>query len=320
MPEGYRPNIVQPNQETSAPEQNPESLESALSPEALELIMAKVQDINRYGTAYTVIRGVMNDTEKLNKILMNGVLGTPIRRGLREKVTREKWVKYVREEKDAALFMNIMGTSAEEKMKETAYFEEKEVLAIVFDLNFFEEQQIDQKGQTNRTYSPRGLRERDEEQWLMEYRKFKESGFAPNAKPKTPLVSSSDGYHLSYRVAPKYFRGIILKLSRNLSQTETEIQIEISRKNWDKRKGVGFYDAGREAEDRERLSNQIVEDENLEHYQTKVQEIVSTMSAMNLDFVPVYDVNGDLLWPKQMSYDEVKKFVAERDAGKKETN
>ena len=30
--------------------------------------------------------------------------------------------------------------------------------------------------------------------------------------------------------------------------------------------------------------------------------------------VPVYDTHGNLLWPKQMSYEEVKKYVAEREA------
>jgi hypothetical protein len=38
--------------------------------------------------------------------------------------------------------------------------------------------------------------------------------------------------------------------------------------------------------------------------------------------LPIYDLVGNLLWPKQMSYEEVKKFVAERDknAGTEETN
>ena len=33
---------------------------------------------------------------------------------------------------------------------------------------------------------------------------------------------------------------------------------------------------------------------------------------------PIYDVNGNLLWPKQMSYEEVKTFVSEKD--KQNTN
>ncbi|HLC71612.1 MAG TPA: hypothetical protein VJI32_06375, partial [Candidatus Nanoarchaeia archaeon] len=37
------------------------------------------------------------------------------------------------------------------------------------------------------------------------------------------------------------------------------------------------------------------------------------------DTLPVYDCFGNLLWPKEMSYEEVKQFVAEREAKKKET-
>lgn len=33
--------------------------------------------------------------------------------------------------------------------------------------------------------------------------------------------------------------------------------------------------------------------------------------------LPIYNTDGDLLWPKQMSYKEVKAFVAQRDAKKK---
>lgn len=32
--------------------------------------------------------------------------------------------------------------------------------------------------------------------------------------------------------------------------------------------------------------------------------------------IPVYDIDGNLLWPKQMNYEEVKKFVKERDKEK----
>ena len=30
--------------------------------------------------------------------------------------------------------------------------------------------------------------------------------------------------------------------------------------------------------------------------------------------VPIYDLNGNLLWPKQMSYEEVKKHIEEKHA------
>jgi len=58
----------------------------------------------------------------------------------------------------------------------------------------------------------------------------------------------------------------------------------------------------------------------------KVGGVVTTMLDVFKDranlLLPIYDLVGNLLWPKQMSYEEVKKFVAERDknAGTEETN
>jgi hypothetical protein len=36
--------------------------------------------------------------------------------------------------------------------------------------------------------------------------------------------------------------------------------------------------------------------------------------------IPVFDINGNMLWPKQMSYEEVKKFVEERNKEKEKNN
>lgn len=49
-------------------------------------------------------------------------------------------------------------------------------------------------------------------------------------------------------------------------------------------------------------------------YPTEVVEIMKKENAL----LPLYDAAGDLLWPKRMSYEEVKKFVAEREEEKKE--
>lgn len=32
--------------------------------------------------------------------------------------------------------------------------------------------------------------------------------------------------------------------------------------------------------------------------------------------IPIYSVEGNLLWPKQMTYEEVKRFVSEKDKRK----
>lgn len=40
-------------------------------------------------------------------------------------------------------------------------------------------------------------------------------------------------------------------------------------------------------------------------------------SGENL-YIPIYDLDGSLLWPKKMSYERVKRFIAERDKKKQE--
>lgn len=60
---------------------------------------------------------------------------------------------------------------------------------------------------------------------------------------------------------------------------------------------------------------------NIENQQNTTQEIVHIQQQIfrkETAMIPIYDQKGNLLWPKQMSYEEVKKFVAERDEKKSE--
>jgi hypothetical protein len=49
---------------------------------------------------------------------------------------------------------------------------------------------------------------------------------------------------------------------------------------------------------------------------TKIQ--VKAYKEKQKMLLPIYDIEGNLLWPKQMSYEEVKKFVEEREKRKEE--
>lgn len=50
--------------------------------------------------------------------------------------------------------------------------------------------------------------------------------------------------------------------------------------------------------------------------QTKSRQIEFASLIGNDINLPIFDLDGDLLWPKQMSYEEVKEYVAERDMKK----
>jgi len=49
-----------------------------------------------------------------------------------------------------------------------------------------------------------------------------------------------------------------------------------------------------------------------------IDKIKKNYEETSENLIPAYNESGDLLWPKQMSYEEVKRFVAERDKNKKE--
>ena len=98
---------------------------------------------------------------------------------------------------------------------------------------------------------------------------------------------SEAGFILCHRVAPRLFSGIVLSPGK-----ENPV------------KGEG---AGRN----------FIEDTD---YAPHVQKIVDEMMEADKEkpelLVPIYDLYGNLLWPKQMPYEEVKKLVADREKEK----
>jgi len=48
-----------------------------------------------------------------------------------------------------------------------------------------------------------------------------------------------------------------------------------------------------------------------------LEAIIAQMEKSSC-LLPVYDENGNLLWPRQISYEEVKQFVDARDVEKAE--
>jgi hypothetical protein len=64
----------------------------------------------------------------------------------------------------------------------------------------------------------------------------------------------------------------------------------------------------------------IVIDSSSESTRQSVIDAMADLTQENSSLIqPVYDLDGNLLWPKQMSYYEVKQFVVEREANKEES-
>jgi len=97
------------------PRQETAKQETELSPEIIEMIMEKVQDIKKDGIAFTTITGrslyEMNEQEQLRSILEHGLLGGPI---MSPRV-KTKWTQELKKKgrgnKAAPVFFNISGRS-----------------------------------------------------------------------------------------------------------------------------------------------------------------------------------------------------------------
>ena len=248
------------------------SPESELSPEVLEKVMNKVQDINEAGVAYSFVSGGPYSAgsifeqdnlqkTKLVRILKEGLLGTPEKCYL-EGVppTKEQWAKEaqvsLRKGGRSNVYFNVTGMAHEEETPNTQSGEtwisksagssKKNALAFIFDLSKF-------------TY--------DDDTNKMS-RKYYETYY----KRSTRKFTTAYGFNLSHRVPPRFFNGILLKLQDNYQYDQLAAEIGI-------------------------LSEQVYKEKG------------------NL-LLPIYDVYGNLYWPKKMSYEEVKKFVEERDKNK----
>lgn len=242
-----------------------------LSPEILEMIMNKVQDINRYGVAFHRIGGTSSNDElnRVKFVLKDGLLGRS--RGSKD---AKSWASAVRKKKATAeIYVNITGRFKSvlygedqdgneiEVLSpptiENAQFGHNQAITVLFDISSFKE------------IEPMEGNE-DEVARKLPAHSFvvnqfdKPNRYEVNEKGETVSLKSSLGFELKARVAPRFFSGIIL---------------------------------GSES-------------------RQDVQSIVSIMLKVDKDkperILPVYDVKGNLLWPKKMDYEEVKSLVKEK--------
>lgn len=301
--------------QTELTPENPEQkIEKELSPEVVEKIMAKVQDINREGTAYTIMGDIgvnavnMPLIERLKSVFKMGVLNKnwffyekEKEGGAIDLVEKEDIAKYKRR---GEVYFNIVGRSAmslPEVVGDTVqsppeYPDKNEIkhtfttntVALIFDLE---------------KYEPELKREYMAAKKMAESEHFKPDVNSVWGKPKKsrsytyngpleylarmikqgivtnnglPKAGAEYGYTLQHRIPPRFFKGLVLKPEDDNYYLDKLLR------------GA-----------RETMQEAYKGKENL--------------------LIPIYDVNGNLLWPKQMSYEEVKKFVSERETKTKKS-
>lgn len=376
-----------------------EKVEEELSPEIVEMIMAKVQDINKIGTPY---KGIPE--KKLESILKFGLLANPDHHSIQNPQELIKsWVKNTKEKKGVSFF-NIVGPSTYSNNKVSAIKDNSfnpGQMTIIFDLSKFTavgnplestyESPYNQKPNTFR-YSEKGYLAPNKEIAKKNYEEYRKNLELDPLKRKAdfrdnlefndetwylflPPVIYDYGFTLSYRVAPRFFKGIILKPERemtkeekkketeknkaeteqrikrlthernileeninslkNLTPEEEKLLISLGKNKQDiekqiislmndEKKLVDDIQRGEDTLERILKSNdyamveEIIQQKKVELAKKISDEVIKANKGKPKNLLPIYDFDGNLLWPKQMSYEEVKKFVAEKDKNKEE--
>lgn len=317
-----------------------ENIEQELSPEILERIIARVEDINKDGIGFSSVFGKYKIFEKVaENILRNGLLGGPLWKPIDK--SPEKWAQEVRQEKDAVIHFNITGRfhshlhftkSEREKMekypnrysflKEDPFYSggpaahmriqdsswaQHGGIIFLFDLKSFKEtlpypadndedfvHKLPLRSFTVADHAVRAAWLRGQEEYSEQLRGQPHPTYRVIKDDKErPLPDSGFGFIIKSRIAPRFFSGIVIddneppKVSAKLTGAERENKIH------------------------EQLD--MIKAER----QSRTLEIVRAMKKTYKDkpelLLPVYDVDGNLLWPKNISYEQIKEFIVKRD-------
>ena len=321
------------------PSQETPDFEKDLSPEEVEKIMEKVQDINAPGTAFTTIAsqrpGKSEQQSRLKNIIEHGLLGLKTTSTWPEKtypeyvtqdglVDKGKWTEAIRSqpkgEKEAPIFFNVMvrsvirGYQPLQLMRDSDYVHHEGTVTLIFDLSKFREV-------TPYTYRDGGAGP---------------GGWRSETMPQEPytyFVHQNDDNLL--RVTTNLEKQ---GLAGEKLRAALEPGSEALKKLYES--SSGFYG---EPENKGYLD---IEGENGSHYSAglclneKGEVLPSDEWGFILPFritprffqglvinkqdkapfaevlktfaVPIYDSSGNLLWPKQMSHQEVAELVTKR--------
>ncbi|MFH1291783.1 MAG: hypothetical protein ABIH87_01115 [bacterium] len=270
--------------------------EVELSPEVIEMVMEKVEDIYTPGTAFHVLnalqkwhgeKGNVTDIETIDDVLRDGVLGKIPERG-EEPLSRHRgaFVEDIKSGKMPRVWFDIVGRSARYNLPHDSIWMQGGVVsvAIIFDLSKFSDgigQEEDYR-QKLEELKKRGSTD-PEADYRKEHEKigtfFSSSAYRPldhnlfNTKGFT-MSNEGSGFTLFGRVSPRHFRGIILRLRK---QGQKELKVE---------------------DDQTRIQGEVdkIVSKQLKTYKNKPEMLL-----------PIYDSRGHLLWPKQVDYKELYK-------------
>ena len=320
-----------------------ESAEKVLSTEVVEEIMAKVEDIDMPGTAYSVV----NDPYSKSGNNIESMLGAglaPI--GVGDKVHfnivgRIPDIDRHKEKREiaASYWVKKPGTvtimfDISELTEIVPQFEGRDPIpdgtyrAVGPGMNrtveiIEEEGNIDIATDTpvRNQHVVKGIEKiMDREERLSSY--YEKKGIKPLQRRRylrdgqfTP--DTEYGFVTEERISSKKFRGLVIRPTRLQKGNEIDQSIAQSKAV----AGIG-WNQNIEKQRRKESSEILVADTDPEHLQEEANllaiRVVRALQGLDKQdrLIPIYDIQGNLLWPKQMSHEEVKQCVAERETRK----
>lgn len=282
MPEGL--SETPEEEQTTPPEESAEEKEFELTPEVEEKIMDKVIDIDEYGTAFSSLSfqsspELSEITTRLQDTLRYGFLGTSGEGNettLSNEARLTKWQQDMRTWNipESQVWFNIVGRMSGIKGQN----------------------QIDKSGMI----SINGIA------MVFDISSFKE---LPAGKIRDIHQPGRPKEHIVGTFSADTDRTVMHAISEAISRGGKYRKFSHQVPEY-----KGFHTPFRIAP---RLFQGLVLDTS-NPYSNNLAVYLKTMLDVYCDkpemLLPLYDENGNLLWPRQMSYEEVKKFVARRKA------
>lgn len=297
--------------------------------------MGRIKDINGLGTAFTVVQMEVDcfseqkksGTKKtLSNIFAHGLLGqerlvtkdgkvvSPFYRNEERVVDKEKWTQHVRAQsklkKSAPIFFNIMGRSQDSStdgrpLSRLDWVWQNVVLtsegvALTFDLSKFTEiasPKAESIGHENITeVMPQKPYTYAVHPQIADSlrRYFKKIGIQKEDELQAALTPGSEALKRAFKDAPLKIRELLNAEGYILPRADYGffLPFKIPSKYFD---GL------------------VLRVNSHRDKSTIVEELARNVFIDQQMYVPVYNVDGGLIWPKHMSYEEIKKFVSERD-------
>lgn len=307
-------NLKQVPAEKYGVEQDIQSLEQELSPEILEMIMDKVVDIdNADNVAFHVLRGNALDLENIknSQDLKNELeeLHNKFKNILQSGLIGQTW----REESDTQLHYTKIHKYSQSEIKKNYIDQLKKKRHPLVHANLLPDESSSillSKGASRLAYLDYlgygGGISRAEEPIIMfdtssfEYKEEYEIMQTTKVnKLTTKLLEQKSGSgeygELFYpRVSNRFFKGIIF------NYVEPELWKELNP-NWNQ-----LYE---EMKRYSKIRNKNAKEIANEYAQIMIDVFKKKPNLL----IPIYDLHGNLWWPKQMSYEEIKKFVTEKE-------